>query len=103
MHIEFRVISLVFIIIFSVAGVTFAIDKTPQQLVKEAATSVEHVSIDELKRMIDSNEEIVVLDVREENEFNKEHLPRAMHISRGVLEFLINDKIPDKSARIVVY
>jgi hypothetical protein len=104
MHIKFRALLLVsIIIIFSMASIIHAIDKTPEQLVKEAAASVENVSIHELMRLIESNEEITILDVREENEFKKEHLPGAMHISRGVLEFLVNDKIPDKNSRIVVY
>jgi len=53
--------------------------------------------------MIDTGKKLLILDVRDEDEFEKEHIPGAINISRGQLEFLVEDKIPDKDARIVVY
>ncbi|HDL20951.1 MAG TPA: rhodanese-like domain-containing protein [Nitrospirae bacterium] len=46
---------------------------------------------------------IIILDVRDKEEFEKEHIKGAINISRGLLEFLVENKIPDKKARIVVY
>jgi phage shock protein E len=80
-----------------------AADKTPEQLVDEARTQVTSVSIQDVKKMLDTGEDIIVLDVRDKDEFRKGHLPGALHISRGLLEFMVADKIPDKNAKIVVY
>jgi len=45
----------------------------------------------------------VLVDVREESEFNAARIPGAMHIGKGVIERDIEEKIPDTSAAIVLY
>jgi predicted sulfurtransferase len=86
----------------SLSNIVFA-DKTPQQLVEEARSEVKSVSIHDVKRMMDRKENVIILDVRDKKEFEKGHIPGAMHISRGLLEFMVEKKIPDKDAKIVVY
>ena len=78
-------------------------DKTPEQLVKEARSEVKSVSIHDVKKMMERKEDVIILDVRDKNEFEKGHIPGAMHISRGLLEFMVEKKIPDKNAKILVY
>ena len=85
------------------AQMSWAGDKTPQDLVKEAKADVKAVSIHDVKKLIDTGKEIIILDVRDKEEFEKEHIPGAINISRGHMEFLVEDKIPDKNAKIVVY
>lgn len=80
-----------------------AADKTPEQMVQEARAQVKEVTLQEAKKMMDSGEKIVLLDVRDKEEYEKEHIAGAINISRGLLEFLVQDKIPDKQAKIVVY
>ena len=80
-----------------------AADKTPEQMVQEARAQVREVTLQEAKKMMDSGEKIVLLDVRDKEEYEKEHIAGAINISRGLLEFLVQDKIPDKQAKIVVY
>ena len=80
-----------------------AADKTPEQIVQEARARVKEVTLQEVKKMMDSGEKIVLLDVRDKEEYEKEHIAGAINISRGLLEFLVQDKIPDKEAKIVVY
>jgi rhodanese-related sulfurtransferase len=80
-----------------------AADKTPDQLVKEAKTVIKEVSIGDVKKMIDAKEAIIILDVTDKQEFEAGHLPGAMNISRGTLEFKSAMMLPDKKARIVVY
>ena len=46
---------------------------------------------------------VIVLDVREPDEYEQGALPSALHIPRGHLEAQIETKIVDKSAPIVVY
>jgi len=80
-----------------------AADKTPEQIVQEARAQVKEVTLQEVKKMMDSGEKIVLLDVRDKEEYEKEHIAGAINISRGLLEFLVQNKIPDKEAKIVVY
>jgi len=77
--------------------------RTSDQLVKEAKTSIKEVSMDDVKKMIDNKEKIIILDVRDKEEFETGYIPGAINLSRGMLEFKISTLIPDKDARIIVY
>jgi sulfur-carrier protein adenylyltransferase/sulfurtransferase len=48
-------------------------------------------------------EEIVLVDVREQHEFEESHLPGAKHVPRGHLESRIEGAAPDKSQRVILY
>jgi sulfur-carrier protein adenylyltransferase/sulfurtransferase len=78
-------------------------DKTPEQMVKEAKAAIKEVSIAEVKKMVDTRENVIILDVRDKNELEDGKIPGAMNISRGMLEFKVGMQIPDKTARVVVY
>ena len=80
-----------------------AADKTPEQLVTEARAAIKEVSVGDVKKMLDAKENIVLLDVRDRNEFEGERIPGAINISRGMLEFKAAMIIPDKNAKIIVY
>ena len=80
-----------------------AADKTAEQMVKEAKASIKVVSIDTVKKAIDAKENVVLLDVSDRHEFETGHLPGAINISRGTLEFKVGIIIPEKNARIIVY
>jgi rhodanese-related sulfurtransferase len=80
-----------------------AADKTPEQLVKEAKAAIKEVSIADVKKMIDTKENVIILDVRDKNELEDGKIPGAINISRGMLEFKVGMQIPDKTARIIVY
>jgi rhodanese-related sulfurtransferase len=79
-----------------------AADKTPEQLVGEAKAAIREVSVADVRKMIDARENIIILDVRDRHEFAEGHMPGALNISRGSLEFKVGVIIPDKNARIVV-
>jgi rhodanese-related sulfurtransferase len=71
------------------------IDKTKAEIKKVSAADV--------KAAIDKKEKATILDVRDPNEYAAGHLPGAINVSRGRLDFDIWDKIPDKNAKIYVY
>jgi hypothetical protein len=77
--------------------------KTPAEIVKEAKASINEVSVEQLKMMLDNNEDIIVLDVRERDEFEKQYISDAIHMSRGLVDLHLHEIVPDKSAKIVVY
>lgn len=78
-------------------------DKMPDQFVTEARAAIKEVTIGDVKKMIDSKENIIILDVRDKNELEDGRLPGAINISRGMLEFKVEPMIPDKNSKIVVY
>lgn len=89
--------------IVSTMSYATAVDKTPEQMVKEARAAIKEVSIDEVKKMIDTKENVIILDVRDKNELEDGRVPGAMNISRGMLEFKAGTMLTDKNAKIVVY
>ncbi len=93
--------AVILVLVFAVAAYAAAI--TPEQLIQEAKSQVKSVSIHDLKKMVDKGEDIIILDVRDKEEFEKGHIKGAINISRGTLEFLVQNKIPDKKSRIIVY
>ena len=49
------------------------------------------------------NEKFTLVDVREESEFAKDHLPGAIHLGKGVIERDVEARIPDLNTPIVLY
>jgi len=43
------------------------------------------------------------VDVREESEWTKDHLPGAIHLGKGIIERDIEERVPDLNAQIVLY
>ena len=103
MNRKFKVVLLAAALIFTFAAVIQAEDyKTPAQLLSEAKSAIKQVSVEELKQMMDKKEKVILLDVRDRDEYEKMHIPGAIHMSRGDLEFHVNEIIADKNAKIVV-
>ncbi len=75
---------------------------TAKDLVKEAQGKIEMISPEDAKAKHDKGG-VIFLDCRTEDEFKAGHIPGAMHIPRGLLEFKIESKVPDKNAEIIVY
>jgi rhodanese-related sulfurtransferase len=101
---------LVLTFVLSTASLTFGQAAKPagpppvvKEMVAKAKTSVKTVSAEDVKAAIDKKEKAVLLDVRDPNEFAAGHLPGAINVSRGTLEFNIWSKVPDQSAKIYVY
>ena len=45
----------------------------------------------------------VLIDVRERHEYESGHVPGAIHISKGYIEVLLEEKVPDRSTPITLY
>ena len=77
--------------------------KTYSDLFAEVKGAVHTLSLDQLKQKLDAKEPLTLVDVREKDEFRGGYIPGAVHIPRGFLEMQAEQKLPDKSAPIVVY
>jgi rhodanese-related sulfurtransferase len=73
------------------------------QIVDDAKTRVRQVTVDEVKQMLDRSELFELIDTREESEFARGHLPRARHLSKGIIERDIEAAIPNPATPIVLY
>jgi len=73
------------------------------KLVEEAKRKIKECTIAEVRAKLDRGERFHFIDVREDNEFAKDHARGAVHIGRGILERDIETVIPDKQAEIVLY
>ena len=73
------------------------------QIVNEARARVKEVTVDDVKAMLDRGEKFLLIDVREESEFAKDHLPGAIHLGKGVIERDIEQRVPDTDAKLVLY
>lgn len=69
-------------------------------LVQQAKSEINEISIDEL---LEHNQPYVLLDVREDHEWAKGHLPEAMHLGKGIIERDIEATVADKKQKIVLY
>jgi sulfur-carrier protein adenylyltransferase/sulfurtransferase len=71
-----------------------ATPKSFQQIVLEALRSVPEVTASDLQSRLQNGEQIVVIDVREPDEFARGKIPGAYTIPRGVLEMQVDGRLP---------
>ena len=73
------------------------------ELVQGAKSRVDEADVQTIKERMDSGKTLVILDVREESEWNRGHLPGAIQLGRGILERDIERLIPDADQEIILY
>jgi rhodanese-related sulfurtransferase len=73
------------------------------KLVNDAKARVQEIDVEGYKKMVAAQEPHILVDTREETEWAAGHVKGALHMSKGVIERDIENKIPDKSAKLVLY
>jgi rhodanese-related sulfurtransferase len=73
------------------------------KLVEDARTRIREVTVDEVKARLDRGDKFLLVDVREESEWARDHLPQAVHLGKGIIERDVEQRIPDLDAEIVLY
>jgi rhodanese-related sulfurtransferase len=73
------------------------------KLVQDAKKHVKETNVADVKRRSDAGEKFLLVDVREDNEWAKGHLPGAVHLGKGIIERDIEQKVPDTSAKVILY
>ena len=63
----------------------------------------EQITPEEAKKIMDSGEEHIILDTREQDEFDEGHIPGAILIPYTEIENKAKEMLPDKDAQILVY
>jgi rhodanese-related sulfurtransferase len=72
-------------------------------LVEEARRHIRETDVNEVYRRLLAGEKLTLIDVREESEYAKDHIPGAIHLGKGIIERDIEKVIPDPSQEIILY
>lgn len=72
-------------------------------LVTEARRHVQETDVRKVRARQEKGEKFLLVDVREDSEWAKGHLPGATHLGKGVIERDIEAQVPDTGREIVLY
>jgi rhodanese-related sulfurtransferase len=73
------------------------------KIVDDARSRIRETNVDEVKKRLDRGDKFLLVDVREESEFAKDHLPGAVHLGKGVIERDIEARVPQLDTEMVLY
>jgi rhodanese-related sulfurtransferase len=73
------------------------------KVVNEARSHVKEITIEQARERLARNPKAVLMDVREDNEWNKQHADQAVHLGKGILERDLENMFPDPNTEILMY
>jgi rhodanese-related sulfurtransferase len=73
------------------------------KLVEDAKTRVRELSVEETRAHINNNPGARLIDVREDNEWERAHAAGAQHLGRGIIERDVEEKFPDHQTELILY
>ena len=72
-------------------------------IVNDSLSRVREISVEEVRGDTDSSVDFVLVDVREDSEWNASHATGAIHLGKGIIERDIETVIPESDKKIVLY
>jgi len=73
------------------------------KIVDDARSRIRETNVEEVKRRMDRGDKFLLVDVREESEYAKDHLPGAIHLGKGVIERDIEVQVPELDKEMILY
>src|SRR6185436_19615747 len=73
------------------------------KLVNEARPHVKEITIEQARERLKQNPKAVLLDVREDGEWQNGHAADAIHLGKGVLERDLEGMFPEPHTEIIMY
>lgn len=73
------------------------------KLVNDARANVREFTVEQLRARLTANPRAVLLDVREDSEWQAGHAEQAQHLGKGILERDLELRFPDPDAEIILY
>jgi rhodanese-related sulfurtransferase len=73
------------------------------KLAEEARRRIREISVEETMERMNSGDELQLIDVREDNEWEKGHAMGALHLGKGIIERDIEKAVPDKGMELILY
>lgn len=72
-------------------------------VVNDVKDKISEISVDQTRERLKTAENVSLVDVREDMEWNKQHAAEAIHLGKGVLERDIEKMFPDKTTELIMY
>jgi rhodanese-related sulfurtransferase len=73
------------------------------KIVDDAKTRIREVTVEDTQTRLAANPNAILVDVREDNEWDKEHAQGATHLGKGIIERDIETQAPDKATELILY
>ena len=73
------------------------------KIVEDAKTRIRECTVADVTRRQSAGEQLTLVDVREESEFAKGHIPGSIHLGKGVIERDIEARLPDTGQELILY
>lgn len=95
-------ITISFLMLIFIVGCSNEVQhRTLEDMIANAKSQVDAISVEKFKSMIDHGENHIIIDCRQASDFIVGHVPGAINIPRGLLEF--SNKISDRRSKIIIY
>jgi rhodanese-related sulfurtransferase len=72
-------------------------------IVNDSKKRIHETNVSEVKKKMDRGDSFYLVDVREDREWDENHLPNSIHLGKGIIERDIEKTIPDPGAEIILY
>ncbi|MAU55347.1 MAG: sulfurtransferase [Dehalococcoidia bacterium] len=72
-------------------------------LVEEALKDVPEIDVFQVKSRLDKGDKIILIDVREDNEWSQGRIPTSLHFGKGIIERDIESNIEDRNTELILY
>lgn len=73
------------------------------KLVNDAKTRVREISVSDTQARLANNQNVLLVDVREDDEWRDGHATGAKHLGKGIIERDIEQQVPDKNTELILY
>jgi rhodanese-related sulfurtransferase len=73
------------------------------KLVNESKSRIREVTVEDTIARMNSGDDVKLIDVREDNEWNAAHAAGAIHLGKGIIERDIESTVPYKDAEVILY
>src|SRR2546426_7628453 len=73
------------------------------EIVEDSKRRIRETTVDDVRLKLDKHENFLLVDVREESEWAKDHLPGAVHLGKGIIERDIEQRYQDTATPLVLY
>jgi rhodanese-related sulfurtransferase len=72
-------------------------------IVNDSKNRIHETNVSEVKKKMDRGDSFYLVDVREDREWDENHLPNSIHLGKGIIERDVEKTIPDPGAEIILY
>jgi rhodanese-related sulfurtransferase len=73
------------------------------KIVNDAKTRIKEVTVDQTRDRLAANRDALLIDVREDHEWEDAHAAGSIHLGKGIIERDIEMTVPDKATELILY